>query len=94
MSERRPTEYQALKRFLYAAKDYTSRIDGAQANAMIYDSCEAAYEKLGDADTRHIDEAVDDLMHRMRNQRSFGRKAALELLAAIGDHMNGGDNAT
>jgi hypothetical protein len=22
------------------------------------------------------------------------RKAALELLAAIGDHMNGGDNAT
>ncbi len=35
----RPTEYQVMKRFLFAAKDYTSRLNGNQATAMIQDAC-------------------------------------------------------
>ena len=75
--------YFAFKRLLFTLKDYSDRINGGEANGMIYDACEAAIETLDDADRAHVEEAIDRLMERMGGTRTFGRRAALELLASI-----------
>jgi hypothetical protein len=81
---------QVLKRFLYNVKDYTDRINAAQANTMIQDACEDVYR--GDLDVtqkRHIRQCKDLLIDNVKN---LGERGALELLAALGDYMNHNGN--
>ena len=84
-------EYFVYKRLLYGIKQISKSLDGNEVNGMIYESCEAALEKLPDRDRANIEEAIDTLMERMKGTRSFGRKAALELLASVAWCV-GGDN--
>jgi len=96
LNERRPTEYQVLKRFLYNVKDYTDRINTAQANGMIQDACEHVYDNDLDVRERRDIRAAKTML--VDNVHNLGERGALELLAAIGDYMNhngnGADNAT
>jgi len=81
------SEYQQLKRFIFAAREYTDRLTGIEANALVQDACEDAYKKLDSQQHRHVSQAKDMLVTHVRN---LGDKGALELLAALGDYMNNG----
>ena len=79
---RRPTEYQVMKRVLFAQKEYNEDFDGHDANQMIRQSCQEAYEKLDDKDREHIDHNIGRLTSKIKGLSENG---ALELLAAIGN---------
>lgn len=81
------SEYRDLKRFLFAAKEYSDRLTGIEANALVQDSCEAAYRDLDRKQHRHVSQAKDMLVTHVRN---LGDKGALELIAALGDYLNNG----
>lgn len=79
---RRPTEYQVMKRVLFAQKEYNEDFDGHDANQMIRQSCRDAYEKLDDKDKPYIDAAMLRLTGKYKGMSENG---ALEILAAIGN---------
>ena len=81
------TEYQSLKKYLYARKDFDPALDGTQVNAIIQDSAQDALDELCDTDRLHVIEACDTLQKRI-DKHSFGDKSAYELLAAVGDALN------
>jgi len=82
----RPTEYQELKRFLFNVKDISPRINGAEVNRMITDACEDAYQDTDIVERRRLRREVETLI---TNVPGLGRRGALELLAAVGDYLNG-----
>jgi hypothetical protein len=75
------TDYQVLKRYLYAMKDYSERIDGNGVNGIIADSCQAAFDGLSFEDKAWIDAQCQRLQARCKN---LGKVGALELLATLG----------
>lgn len=81
------TEYTELKRFLFNVKDVSSRINGAEVNKMIADANRAAYAALDERDKAVIRDAV--LRLQVNCKQPFGDTMALELLAAVGDYLNG-----
>ena len=87
------TEYQLLKKLLYAAKDVSSDFTGTEANSMIYDSCAEAYEDLEECEKAHVEAGVKALNGHIHGRgHKLGRRAALEVLASIAFHLekNGG----
>ena len=82
-----PTEYQLMKKYLYARKDFDPDLDGTQVNAIIQDSAQDAFDRLCDTDRLHVIEACDTLQKRI-DKHSFGDKSAYELLVAVGDALN------
>jgi len=74
-------DWQTLKRYMYAMKDYSDRINGAGVNGLIADSCQAAYDSLGPEDKANIDAACQVLIN---NCRKLGKQGALEVLATLG----------
>ena len=82
----RPTEYIVMKRLVFARKDLDDSFDGNEANTMIRQSSLDALDRLEDADREIVERQamlLQDNCHRM------SRGCALELLAAIGDVLNG-----
>jgi uncharacterized LabA/DUF88 family protein len=71
------------------AKEYTDRLNGTQANAMIQDACVTAYAGMEDKPQRHIKDASNMIQAHVHN---IGDKGALELIAALGDLMNGNNH--
>ena len=71
---------------MYYVKDISPRINGAEVNSMITDACEAAYQDTDVIDRRHLRREVEMLI---TNIPGLGRRGALELLAAVGDCLNG-----
>lgn len=86
MTNPKSTEYQNFKRLLFSLKKYSDRITIKDANSMIQDSCEDAYNNMEGIDRKHVRDAKDILVATIKD---MGDKSALELLAAIGDHLNG-----
>jgi len=82
-----PTEYQFLKRYLFARKDFDPDLDGTQVNIIIQGTAQNALDELSDTDRLHVIEACDTLQRRI-DKHSFGDKSAYELLAAVGDALN------
>ena len=82
----RPTEYQALKRMLYFIKDVDSTFTGRDANALIGESVEAAYQNM-----THDEQVSLGRQHKRLDQhartkgKTISEYAALEVLAAIGN---------
>ena len=83
------SDYQMMKRMLFAAKDYTDRIDGAEVNGMIQDACGDALTELEDDERTHVLDAAETVK---ANCNRLGDKGALELLAALGDYLNHNGN--
>ena len=78
------TELQQLKRLVFSLKDYSDRINGAEANQMVQGACFDAFEGLEDDERRVILSAVQDLKDEYPK---LGDKGALELIAAMGDFI-------
>jgi hypothetical protein len=80
----RPTEYQAAKRLLMRKRD-DGRIHGNVAVSIIQEACTDAYNDLDVTERRYINKCKNKLM----KIKGIGDGGALELLAAIGDALNG-----
>jgi hypothetical protein len=76
---------QAYKRILATYRD-NKALDGKEMNSMITDSCEQAFEKLDVTDQYYVKKNQDILVKQVKD---LGEKSALELLAAVGDYLNG-----
>jgi len=88
MSKR--TEYQELKRYLFAVKDYTNRLTAIDANSMIQDACVDALDKMDEAERMVIERQCRWLVDNAKDSgQRLGERGALETLAAIGDYLNG-----
>jgi hypothetical protein len=75
---------------MFERKDIDPNFDGNEANKIISDSVEAAYLDLSFDELVHIDKACERLNNYAREKgKSIAKRAALELLAAIGDYLNG-----
>jgi sRNA-binding protein len=74
-------DYQVLKRYMYAMKDFSERIDGNGVNGMIADAHQAAYDSLPLSDRRWVEAASKRLQSKCKN---LGEKGALEVLATLG----------
>ena len=84
------TEYQELKRFLFNVKDISPRINGAEVNGMITDACKGAYDALDEGDKAHICGQQRILIDYVKKRgQQLSEAMALELLAAVGDCLNG-----
>ena len=84
-----PTDYQKLKKLVFALPDYSKRMTRAVSNTLIQNACADAFEELPDEDKRHVYDAVKTLR---ANCDQMGEKAALELIAALGDYLNHNGN--
>jgi hypothetical protein len=78
------TDYQQLKRLVFSLKDYSERINGAEANQMVQDACQDAFEGLDDQQRAHVDTACKLIQ---ANVHRLGDKGTLELIAALGDFI-------
>lgn len=82
----RPTEYQALKRLLFARKELDPNLSGHDVNQLIQDSSVDVYENQLDAiERQYVMNAKNRLINRVPD---LGIKGALEVLAVVGDWMN------
>ena len=86
MRDYRSTEYQAMKRLLFDMRKSSSEVSSYSINAMIQGTCNRAYNGLEAREKQHVKKAKYALVD---NVKHLGERGALELLAAIGDHMNG-----
>lgn len=82
----RPTEYQVLKRLLFARKDIDPDFDGRDANTIIQDSCMAAVMRLEPNDRDWI---LAEAAKLETACHWLGEKGSLEVLAAIAPYLNG-----
>jgi hypothetical protein len=80
----RPTEYQAMKKILTDQRD-NGRIHGNVVMSMIQETCTDAYNDLDVTERRYINKCKNKLM----KIKGIGDGGALELLAAVGDALNG-----
>jgi hypothetical protein len=80
----RPTEYIALKSLLMRKRD-DGRIHGNVAVSIIQEACTDAYNDLDVIEKRYINKCKNKLMEI----KGIGDVGALELLAAVGDALNG-----
>lgn len=78
----RPTEYQVIKRMMFARKDRDSDLNGHTVNMMIWDACDRAFTKLDDHQCELVTMQSNCLMKKCHG---LGAGGSLELLAAIGD---------
>jgi hypothetical protein len=84
----RPTEYQVMKRLMFARKDFDPQLKGHTVNVMIWNACDRAFTKLDD----HQRELVTMQSNRLvKKCHGLGAGGSLELLAAIGDVIGGCD---
>ena len=87
MREYRPTELQTMKRLLFGVAEVSKRTSMKEVNAMIAEANQAAYDKLDYDDKVNVDRALEALRAEIKSQ--FGDVSGYELLAAIGDCLNG-----
>jgi hypothetical protein len=80
----RITEYQAAKQLLMRERD-DGRIHGNVVMSMIQETCTDAYNDLDVIERRYINKCKNKLM----KIKGIGDGGALELLAAVGDALNG-----
>lgn len=80
----RSTEYQAAKQLLMRKRD-DGRIHGNVAVSIIQETCTDAYNDLDVTERHYINKCKNKLM----KIKGIGDGGALELLAAIGDALNG-----
>lgn len=85
----RPTEYQTMKRLMFARKDFDPNLHGHDVNVMIWNACDRAFTKLDD----HQCELVTIQSNRLvKKCHGLGAGGSLELLAAIGDVIGWSDD--
>lgn len=88
----RPTEYQTMKRLLFWHAEQ-KEINRHEANKIIKDSVEAAYANLDDHTRQWLDVNLGKLDPKTGGKMpQFSQSMALELLAAVGDVLNGRDD--
>jgi hypothetical protein len=87
MSEYRKTEYQVYKRLLFDTAEVSSKTTMQDVNVLIADANRSAFGQLDDEDREHVRQAMDRLHVEVKGM--FGDVQALELLAAVGDCLNG-----
>ena len=80
----RPTEYQTMKRLLFAMTDIDPEFTKHEANLMIYDSVQSAYDNLPREERAIIREQQGRLM---ANYPRLGDKGSLELIASVAPFM-------
>jgi hypothetical protein len=80
----RSTEYQAAKRLLMRKRD-NGELHGNVAVSIIQETCTDAYNDLDVTERRYINKCKNKLM----KIKGIGDGGALELLAAVGDALNG-----
>jgi hypothetical protein len=80
----RSTEYQAAKRLLMRKRD-NGELHGNVAVSIIQEACTDAYNDLDVTERRYINKCKNKLM----KIKGIGDGGALELLAAVGDALNG-----
>jgi hypothetical protein len=85
----RPTEYQTIKRLMFARKDFDHQLNGNTVNAMIWNACDRAFTKLDDHQRELVTMQSNRLVKKCRGLSAGG---SLELLAAIGDVIGGSDD--
>ena len=78
----RPTEYQTMKRLLFWNAENVDDFTRHEANLMIYDSVQSAYDKLSDEDKAKIDGKVEILKRKMSH---LGKKGYLSIIASAAD---------
>ena len=81
------TEYTELKRLLFAVAENSKIVTTVDVNGMIMDASKDAFDGLEPADKRNVRQAMDILQANVKGK--FGDGSALELLAALGDYLNG-----
>lgn len=81
----RPTEMQTMKRLLAIYRD-EGAITGDEMNCMIRDSCAEAYKKMPTRERMSLSRNKNILIRKFKGMSD---RTALELLAAIGDALNG-----
>jgi hypothetical protein len=72
--------FNEVKRFVGAVKDYDPNMDGNDANTMIYNSCSEALEKLDPDQQKIVRREAQQLMDHYKKLSFNG---ALEVLASV-----------
>ena len=78
------SEFQMLKRLLFNLKDYSERIDGAEANKMVQEACFEAFDALDEEEQAQIRQVCETIQVQVGR---ISEKGTLELLAALGDFI-------
>ena len=79
-------EYNILKRLCFAIKEVSTDFTGAEANMLISESCQRAFDSLDERDRVHVQAAVYALEKGV-NRKGFSQQGALEVLASVAQVM-------
>jgi hypothetical protein len=84
--------FNEVKRFIYAVKDFDPNMDGNDANTMIYESCSEALEKLSIKQRAIVDLEVQKLQMRVEKKgQTLSYNGALEILASVAHFKRDGE---
>jgi hypothetical protein len=78
----RPTEYQTMKRLLFARKDFDPNLGTNGVNRIIHDSCQAALDRTEGLERDYLLASLETLKTKCKQMGDLG---ALELLATLGN---------
>ena len=80
------TEYNMLKRLCFAIPQVSTEYTGTDANMLIAQSCQRAFDSLDEHDRMHVQAAVYALEKGV-NRKGFSHQGALEVLASVAQVM-------